>query len=172
VDAVVELVQAAYRGEGGPGRWTTEAHLVKGHRTSAAEVASHVAAPSSAILVTEDGEGLLACCHLKSLAGQSGGRAYFGLFAVRPGHQGAGVGRAMVGQSEAWVRSQWAASVMEMQVIDDRKELLSWYARLGYRRTGRYVPFPYDDPDDRPLVPGLRFVVLEKRLDPGEAFSP
>src|SRR5699024_11025386 len=40
VPELVDLVQAAYRGEGG---WTTEAHLVDGHRTDAAEVRAMLA---------------------------------------------------------------------------------------------------------------------------------
>ena len=42
VSALVELVQLAYRGEGG---WTTEAHLVDGHRTDADEVRAMLADP-------------------------------------------------------------------------------------------------------------------------------
>ena len=161
--AVVHLVQDAYRGEGGEGRWTTEAHLVRGHRTTLAEVEANIAADHSVVLVTEDAGGLLACCHLKALGGDPP-RAYFGMFAVRPGHQGAGVGRAMVANSEDWARDQWGAAVMEMQVIDGRDELLAWYDRLGYRRTERTIPFPLDNEDDMPLVAGLHFVVLEKAL--------
>lgn len=173
--AVVDLVQDAYRGQGGQGRWTTEAHLVRGHRTTRAEVEGHIAADRSVVLVAEDAIGLLACCHIKALpaggpgadgAGAEGGRAYFGMFAVRPASQGGGVGRAVVAQSEEWARDRWGASSMEMQVIDGREELLAWYDRLGYRRTGRTIPFPVDNEDDVPLVAGLRFVVLEKRLTP------
>ena len=173
-EAVVALVQDAYRGEGGDGRWTTEAHLVRGHRTTRAEVEGHIVAERSVLLVAEDDAGLLACCHIQALGGDAdrgaegtgAGRAHFGLFAVRPGRQGGGVGRAMVTRAEDWARSRWGASVMEMQVIDGRSELLAWYDRLGYRRTDRTIPFPVDNEDDMPLVAGLCFVVLEKRLTP------
>ena len=35
---------------------------------------------------------------------------------------------------------------MRMTVIDLRSELIHWYERRGYRRTGEYKPFPYGDP--------------------------
>lgn len=164
-EAVAALVQDAYRGEGGPGRWTTEAHLVRGQRTTPAAVENHISADRSVVLVAADARGLLACCHLKLLDGEPL-RAYFGMFAVRPGSQGGGVGRTMVARAEEWARDQWGASVIEMQVIDGRTELLAWYDRLGYRRTERTIPFPVDNEDDRPLVAGLHFVVLKKRLTP------
>ena len=72
----------------------------------------------------------------------------------------------MVARGEEWARGHWGASVMEMQVIDGRTELLAWYDRLGYRQTERTIPFPVDNEDDQPLVAGLHFVVLEKRLTP------
>ncbi|MHB1923808.1 MAG: GNAT family N-acetyltransferase [Acidimicrobiales bacterium] len=163
VGALVELVQNAYRGEGGPGRWTTEAHLIKGRRTSPAEVSEAIGAERSTILLAEDSQGLLASCHVRDLGE---GRAYLGMFAVRPGRQGVGIGRAMMTAAESWVATRWACHRVEMHVIAGRDELLAWYGRLGYRPTGRTIPFPYDRAEDLPMRPGLSFVVLEKWLTP------
>jgi len=163
VTTLVELVQGAYRGEGGPGRWTTEAHLVRGRRTSPQEVLEAIGAGRSTVLVAEDGQGLLASCHVRDM-GEA--RAYLGMFAVRPGQQGQGVGRAMVVAAEAWVSTRWDCRLVEMHVIAGRDELLAWYERLGYRSTGQTIAFPYDREDDVPRRPGLYFVVLEKTLTP------
>jgi len=163
VTALVEMVQSAYRGEGGPGRWTTEAHLVRGRRTSPAEVLEAINAGRSTVLVAEDERGLLVSCHVRDIGG---GGAYLGMFAVRPGQQGRGVGRAMMAAAEAWVAGRWGCRQVEMHVIAGRDELLAWYDRLGYRPTGRTIAFPYDRDDDVPLRPGLHFVVLEKTLIP------
>jgi hypothetical protein len=54
---------------------------------------------------------------------------------------------------------------MRMTVIDIRDELIAFYERRGYRRTGIKKPFPYGD--ERFGVPkrdDLRFEVLEKIL--------
>jgi hypothetical protein len=54
-----------------------------------------------------------------------------------------------------------------MTVIEQRDELIAWYERRGYARTGRHAPFPYGDARfGEPKRPDLRFVVLEKRLEP------
>jgi hypothetical protein len=54
---------------------------------------------------------------------------------------------------------------MRMTVIDIRAELIAWYERRGYARTGIFKPFPYGDARfGIPKRPDLRFEVLEKRL--------
>ena len=52
-----------------------------------------------------------------------------------------------------------------MTVIDLREDLIAWYERRGYRRTGEHAPFPYGD--ERFGIPrrdDLRFEWLEKPL--------
>ncbi|MHB1444520.1 MAG: GNAT family N-acetyltransferase [Acidimicrobiales bacterium] len=161
--ALVDMVQDAYRGDGGSGRWTTEAHLIQGRRTSVEEVLAAIGAERSTVLLAEDGHGPLASCHVRALGA---GRAYLGMFAVRPGQQGRGIGRAMMAAAEAWVEARWDCRQVEMHVIAGRDELLAWYERLGYRPTGQTIAFPYDRDDDVPLRPGLRFVILEKTINP------
>jgi hypothetical protein len=59
---------------------------------------------------------------------------------------------------------------MTMSVIDTRHELLAWYERRGYRRTGERRPFPYgDDRFGRPRRDDLRFEVLDKELGTPQA---
>jgi hypothetical protein len=52
---------------------------------------------------------------------------------------------------------------MTMWVISVRDELIAFYERRGYRRTGQRRPFP-DDALSTPQVPGLEFEVLLKDL--------
>ena len=52
---------------------------------------------------------------------------------------------------------------MHMTTIVQRAELIAFYERRGYRRTGEYQPFPYGD--ERFGIPrrdDLRFEVLRK----------
>jgi ribosomal protein S18 acetylase RimI-like enzyme len=168
VDAVVALVQSAYRGEGSRQGWTTEADWIDGQRTDAAEVGSIVSGTDSEILLGEEagpGGGLLTSCQL---ARRLDGRAYFGMFAVRPDQQGRGTGRLLLREAERLTVADWGATVMEMAVLDVRADLIGWYERLGYRRTGETQPFPYGVPAfGVPKVDDLRFAVLARRLDPG-----
>ncbi|TCO38929.1 SUF system NifU family Fe-S assembly protein [Dokdonella fugitiva] len=161
VEAVVDLVQSAYRGEGSKQGWTTEADMLDGRRTDAAGVAALLAAPHSKVLLAESADGLLACAHVE----RQGDAAYFGMFSVRPRLQGGGIGRAVLAEAERIAREEWACREMQMTVISIRDELIAWYERRGYRRTGQYKPFPYGD--ERFGIPkrdDLRFELLVKAL--------
>lgn len=57
----------------------------------------------------------------------------------------------------------WRDKLVEQ--IDLREELIAYYQRRGYRRTGVHKPFPYgDERFGIPHRPDLRFEVLEKPL--------
>ena len=168
VDEVVELVQSAYRGDSSRVGWTTEADLLDGMRTDADRVAAEIADPRSLLLLAAqrpEGAGradpIVACCHLRD----DGGRAYFGLFAVRPGAQGGGIGRAVLAEAERLAAERWGAAEMWMTVISLRHDLIAWYERLGFALTGETQPFPYgDERFGRPRRPDLAFAVLTKPL--------
>lgn len=162
IPAVVALVESAYRGDASRAGWTTEADLLDGRRTGADEIAALLERPGSLILLAErDGE-LLASAHLE----QHGEVAHFGMFAVRPGLQGSGLGRAVLAEAERIARSDWGCREMQMTVIVQREELIAWYGRRGYRRTGRFQPFPYGDARfGLPRRDDLRFEYLVKSLD-------
>ena len=65
------------------------------------------------------------------------------------------------------VAVQWQLPSMRMTVIDCRDELIAFYERRGYARTGIKKPFPYGDKRfGIPRRDDLRFEVLEKPLEP------
>jgi GNAT superfamily N-acetyltransferase len=161
VAAIVALVESAYRGDASRKGWTTEADLLDGQRTDAAGVAELVAKPGSCLLLAERDGALLACANLE----KRGDAAYFGMFSVRPDLQGGGIGRATLAEAERIAREDWHSREMHMTVISVRDELIAWYERRGYRRTGVYSPFPYGD--ERFGIPkrdDLRFELLVKGL--------
>ncbi|MEU4167337.1 GNAT family N-acetyltransferase [Streptomyces sp. NPDC026665] len=161
VDALVALVESAYRGDSSRAGWTTEADILEGQRTDADAVRAIVAASDSRLLTVERDGALVACCQLE----HRGDHAYFGMFAVSPALQGAGLGKVIIAEAERTVREVWGATEMHMTVISVRESLIAWYERRGYRRTGRMTPFPYGD--ERFGVPqrdDLRFELLVKPL--------
>ncbi len=161
VPAIVALVESAYRGDASRRGWTTEADLLDGQRTDAAGVAELLARPDSRLLLAEREGSLLGCCHLERQAEA----CYFGMFAVAPGLQGGGVGGAILAEAERLAREAWHCVRMEMTVITVRDELIAWYVRRGYRRTGALRPFPYgDERFGRPRRADLEFEVLAKPL--------
>jgi ribosomal protein S18 acetylase RimI-like enzyme len=164
VAAIVRLVESAYRGDASRTGWTTEADLLDGQRTDAPAVAEMLGAPAGLVLLAEDNGGqLVGCCHLEQ---RPGGQVYFGMFSVEPARQGDGVGRQVLAEAERIARDEWAATNMIMTVIAQRAELIAWYERRGYRRTGETQPFPYgNERYGIPLRPDLVFAVLAKQLD-------
>ncbi len=160
---MVELVQSAYRGEGSREGWTTEADLLDGQRTDADMIAASLADPDAHLLVADLDGGVVGCCELRRPSATD--RASLGLFAVRPGLQGAGLGRRVLDEGERIVRDEWGRRRLRLEVIELRSELIAWYRRRGYEATGETVPFPYgDERFGLPRRPDLRFVVLEKQL--------
>lgn len=161
VAAIVALVESAYRGDVSRKGWTTEADFLDGQRTDPDGVAGLLGKPGSRVLLAErDGE-LLACSHLE----KQGDACYFGMFAVRPSLQGGGVGKQMMAESERIAAQEWKCIKMEMTVISIRNELVAWYERRGYRRSGVFKPFPYGDARfGIPKRDDLRFELLVKAL--------
>ena len=112
------------------------------------------------------GGALIGCCHIEA---RTEGEAYLGLLSVRPGLQRQGVGRAMVARAEREARARWGGEQMRMRVIRQREDLIAWYERLGYRRNGETIPFPYDAPGVIARRSDLEFVVLIKPTGPPSA---
>jgi ribosomal protein S18 acetylase RimI-like enzyme len=157
--ALAELINSAYRGDSSRAGWTTEADLLDGQRTDAEDLGSLLGRTDSHILAAFEAVGgdsgganagglktgtqkegrLIGCVHLESRAP---GRCYLGMFTVSPKLQGAGLGRAMMAEAEAFARYVYGSHTMEMTVITARTELIAWYERRGYRRTGKIMPFP------------------------------
>jgi ribosomal protein S18 acetylase RimI-like enzyme len=95
-----------------------------------------------------------------------GASVYIGMFAVQPGGQGKGVGRALLAEVERVSRDELGRREARMTVLVQRTELIAWYERRGYQRTGEHEPWPYDDPRlGLPRRDDLKFEVLRKQLD-------
>ena len=161
VPALVDLVTSAYRGEASRVGWTSEADILDGQRIEPQLLRADIERPRSQVLIAEREGTMVACAHIAV----DDGAGYFGMFSVQPGLQGSGLGKRVLAEAERIVRDEWHCALMRMTVIDVRDELIAWYQRRGYRRTGITKPFPYGD--ERFGVPkreDLRFEVLEKAL--------
>ena len=168
VDALVVLVTSAYRGDASRAGWTTEADLLDGNRIDPDVLRADIERRRSRVLLAErmgaqdaNAAELLACAHVA----EEDGAGYFGMFSVRPDLQGGGIGKAVLDEAERIVCDEWRLPAMRMTVIDVREELIAWYQRRGYRRTGIRKPFPATDPRfGIPKRDDLRFEVLEKEF--------
>ena len=161
INALVMLVTSAYRGDASKQGWTTEADLLDGQRIDPEVLRKDIERERSLIVIAEREAQLLACVHVA----EDDGAGYLGMFSVKPDLQGSGVGKLLLVEAERIARDEWKLPAMRMTVIDIRDELIAFYERRGYRRTGVTKPFPYGD--ERFGIPkrdDLRFEVLEKSL--------
>lgn len=150
--AIVDLIETAYRGPDLSERWDSEAHLLRGPRTSLSEVQGLLADPDSRFVVAEAGGRIAACALIQRRGTTSCHRggidqpaAYFGMFAVSPDAREGGMGKKVLAECEQRARDLWDSPAMVMTVISVRETLMDWYRRRGYRATGVRLPFPFTE---------------------------
>ena len=155
VPAIVDLLNLTYRSDVG---WTNEHALVGGHRVTFDQVMQIVAGPEADFLIYVQNNCLVSCIRLAV----ANGVAELGMFAVVPDLQGSGIGSRVIAAAEHYARQNYAASKFVMSVLAPRAELIAYYERRGYQRTGRVMPFPVDENVGSPKVTGLMLEELEK----------
>ncbi|OQR87968.1 N-acetyltransferase GCN5 [Achlya hypogyna] len=155
--AIAAIVNISYRGDSSRKGWTTEADLLHGARTSEAEVKELFSSTSKVIVATHDGT-IIGCVNIQLRSDKS--RAYLGMFVVRPDLQGKGLGKELLAAAETAIVSSWKSRTVEISVFTVRSELLAFYERRGYKRTGRTWPATFPDA----LVSDLKFEALVKAL--------
>lgn len=159
-EQLVHFVNSAYRGDSSRVGWTTEADLLDGQHTDEEELRALIQAEGSLLLLCLQGAAIVGSVSLQNI----GDAAYLGMLVSRPDLQGQGIGKQLIQAAEDFVQQEWGVRKMQMTVITLRRELLAFYERRGYRRTGLIKPFPTDVRFGIPRVEGLQFEVLEKEL--------
>lgn len=161
ISVIVHLVESAYRGKHSLNGWTTESEFIDGQRTDENEVSELIKRENSILMLCHENNELLATLQLQ----KTGTKAYLGMFAVDPMKQGRGIGYALLKQAEDYAINKWCCQKMRMLVITIRTELIDWYIRHGYKKSGIFKPFPYEEPRyGIPKSSNLMLEVLEKKL--------
>ena len=149
------VIERAYRGDSARQGWTHEADLLSGERIDDDTLRAMLADPAQILLIAEQGQVALGCV---SLTARGDGLVYLGLLCVDPMRQAGGIGKAIIAAAEKVARDTLDGDRIEMTVIDSRIELIAYYERRGFVRTGERRPFPVA------IDPPLGMVVLEKAL--------
>ena len=155
-----KLVNSGYRGEASRKGWTTEADLLQGEiRIDAASLEEMMRDDAAIILKNTDTTGgITGCVYLQK---QERG-LYLGMLTVLPELQGGGLGKKLLAAAEDHA-VQHHCLVIFMSVISVRSELIAWYERHGYHKTGEKNHFPKMNVTENPTQ-ALEFVVMEKTL--------
>ena len=155
------LVNSGYRGETSKKGWTTEADLLDGTRTNRADIENMIGQPGSMVLLCIEGADVIGTAHLEL----QGDECQLGMLVVKPGLQDRGIGKKLMQAAEDMARETWGVHRITMAVISIRHELIAYYERRGYRRTGRTKPFVSDDTHGYPRNSRpIEFEVMEKQL--------
>ena len=85
IDAIVALVNSAYRGDSSRAGWTTEADILGGQRTDAGEISRLVSEDDSAIMLCMRDGKLIGSVHMERV---DAANAYMGMLGIKPVLQG------------------------------------------------------------------------------------
>jgi ribosomal protein S18 acetylase RimI-like enzyme len=159
IPALNILVNSAYRGESSKKGWTTEAYLLGGIRTEESSLSALLNKEAAVILVyRNETNEITGCVSLQ----KEPGTFYLGMLTVSPPLQASGIGKELLNAAEDYVKKE-KGNTISMTVISMRHELIAWYERRGYAKTGETKPFPNDPAFGIPKQP-LEFVVMKKTL--------
>jgi GNAT superfamily N-acetyltransferase len=148
-----DLLNLAYRGKKG---WTTEASLVNGDRSNISDVKLSI--ENSIFLIYKNNADLLACICLEP----KGDEVYIGSFAVHPDHQAEGLGKLILKAAETYAINELNATKFIMVVLSRRTELITFYERRGYQRSGVNKEYPLHLNVGTPKISGLTIEQLYK----------
>ena len=160
-EAITQLVNQAYRPALGSAGWTHESDLVSGSRISAGQVTDMLSKPDSIILVGLKDSKIIACVHIEKVESN----CHIGMLAVFPNRQGAGDGSQMLAYAENYANELFGAEKFVMVVVSLRSELIAFYLRRGYQKTGSVMDYPLSANAGTPKYANLKVEVLEKHFN-------
>jgi ribosomal protein S18 acetylase RimI-like enzyme len=159
IPALVPLINSAYRGDASKKGWTTEANLLEGElRTDIPALTNLLSNPEASMLKYTAGDGsITGCVYLEKM--ERG--LYLGMLTVSPLQQAGGIGKQLLAAAAYGKEKNY--SCIFMNVISIRYELVAWYERHGYHKTGETKPLPGDNRFGTPTQP-LEFIIMERVL--------
>lgn len=157
---IVRLVQSVYRGDSSLKGWTSEAHFLDGQRVDVVMAQEMIHKMDSTIFLYRQGSKLLACVHLEKV----GSKAHLGMLSVSTEFQGQNIGQQIITFCELFASTQWGALELQIEVLQQRQELIAWYERRGFYKTGKTLPFPQNPQFGIPKVKDLYFLEMIKEL--------
>lgn len=152
---LTQLINTAYRGEHG---WTKETDIVSGDRININETKALITNSESHILVAKENKNIIACVCIE----QKEQQAYIGLLAVNSNFQNRGLGKEILRLAEDYALNQLNSKEYIMLVISQRKELIEFYERRGYIKTGEIEQYPVHLNVGQPKTKDLTIEYLKK----------
>lgn len=158
------LIQEAFRAEDSRKDWTADMAINVRFTINIAYIEKSIAEPESDFLIASDKAGNTVATI--GVSNQDSNQARIFMLAVDRRHQQSGLGRKILGYGEEYCQRTWGATKLGLDALSTRQELISWYLRCGYRKTGETRPFPRESYSDLELPDDLCFVQFEKLTSP------
>ncbi|AVN21790.1 GNAT family N-acetyltransferase [Acinetobacter pittii] len=160
IPQLVALINKSYR-EQQDRSWTTELDWVEGQRITEFQLEEQLQLRNLTLLVAETSASkLIACIGLTFENNQ----VEIGTFCTDPQVQNMRVGRSVLEYAEQYALKEvpHLTSAL-MYVLDIRSELIAYYERRGYMKTGNKQPYPVEANVGVPRIP-IKLVEMKKDL--------
>ena len=157
---VQQLIISAFRAHDTRQDWTGDMSLASNFSIPLEVISDQISTPESAIILATDNTGNIAAT--VTVTKRSDGVGRISWLAVDPNQHRGGVGGQILTHGEEYCRRVWGLENLGLNALVTRKELIAWYIRRGYVKTGETSPFPYEHFKERDLPEGLCFVEMEK----------
>lgn len=160
IPQLVILINKSYR-EQQDRSWTTELDWVEGQRITEFQLEAQLQLRNSTLLIAETSVSkLIACIGLTFENNQ----VEIGTFCTDPQVQNMRVGRSVLEYAEQYaLKEDPHLTSALMYVLDVRSELIAYYERRGYMKTGNKQSYPVEANVGVPRVP-IKLVEMKKDL--------
>jgi len=137
-EGIWRTIEAAYVVESNDGPYSFK--FLGTHRTSLEEVKAYIGGKDgvTVYVIFEGSESSICGTVYYSVLHDK--KAYFGPLAINPSSQGKGIGRQVIDLIKQQALRDHCSAV-QLKVVSPREDIISWYARLGFKEVGR-LPFP------------------------------
>lgn len=160
------MVQAAFRAEDSRENWVGDNALAAGFHISVDEITPRIVSPDGDILMAFAADGALVGS-IEVLKRPADAR--LSMLAVDQSRHRGGIGRQVLAYAEAYSVKEFGVGKLSLNALNTRKELVAWYMRNGFVKTGEVTPFPVDRIPRVVLPKDLGFIEMEKVLEPASA---
>lgn len=158
ISPLLNMINSSYRPKDNNASWSNESSFMTGDRINAAQLLETLQLANSVMLVGTDNNLLVSCVLIEKIELT----AKIGLLTVDISRQQHGFGKATLQAAESYAFSKFEVNEIKMHVLQIRTELISFYTRRGYSRTGTVRDYPVHLGVGQPLIQNLKYEVLIK----------
>lgn len=173
-ERIQTLLHAAFRADDSRPNWTADPEMNRRFTVDLNDLTAKLGDPDTVYLIAPSSSPgsheLTACIGITKItltkdrpSPVTGARLSH--VAIDPTLHRGGLGKRLLEYAEKYSREELGAQVLSLDALSTRIELIEWYHRRGFRKTGEVVPFPVKLKDGLVLPDDLVFVQFEKELD-------